>query len=183
MRRRTRIEKIFGEHESDQSSNVRQRIRHAFTSRLLRGTCQRSPASQIFGNPSANPAGDNATSTWPDPGSQLKSLFTLRQPPNSVKANRHQAHNRSRSYQILKRLIGSYSKSEAIAVAVAGMRCFIRSKCQFGVAKIWGPGPYLSTRLSSCHRHLSAAQTEMWKRDGSTSLCHPIWACPCLVSS
>ena len=58
---------------------------------IVPGMCQRSPAPKIFDNPSANPPSDNPTSTWPDPDSQLKSLFTLRQ-PNSVKANRHQAH-------------------------------------------------------------------------------------------
>lgn len=47
---------------------------------IVPGVCKRSPASEIFSNPSANPPSDNPTTIWPDPDpdSQLKSRASLR---------------------------------------------------------------------------------------------------------
>lgn len=118
---------------------------------IMPGVCTRSPTPKIFDNPSANPPSDNAT-PW-----MARSRSSAQEPLYAFVSQ-----NASKRIDIrllidiitdLKRVIGSYSKSEAIAVA--GMRCFIRHlKCQSGVAKIWGSRAlvfiYATVRLSDC---------------------------------
>ena len=87
--------------------------------------CERSPACKIFDIPSVNPPSDN-----PNNGQiqMPRSRGCLRfRRPSSVQAIRHQAHN---IFLDMKPLVASYSMiasySSSEAIAVAGMRCFIR---------------------------------------------------------
>ena len=98
---------------------------------IVHGVCERSSACKIFDIPSANPPGDNPNNGQIQMPRSRGSLRFRR--PSSVQAIRRQAHNifldmkaLVASYSMIASysMVASYSKSEAIAVA--GMRCFIR---------------------------------------------------------